>query len=127
VIIGAEKGADLALEKMARALSDGQPLPTFASYFHHLWPFPVHDEIREAIHSAIVEEYAREHLLEHAFEDYYRGRWLGFSSFIAGLADNIVLGLFNGAEDMLADLYVSFLKSVPLPVARRRPMLLKIW
>jgi len=126
-VIGAENGADQALEKMARALAKGEPLPILGSYVHHLWPFPAPAEIGEAVRSAIVEEYAREHLLEHAFEDHYLGRWPDFTTFIAELADNLVLGLLNGAEDILAAYYVCFLKGAPLPVARRRPMLLKTW
>jgi len=126
-VIGAENGADRALEKMARTLDVGEPLPILGSYVHHLWPFPAPAEIREAVRSAIVEEYSREHLLEHAFEDHYRDQWPDFMAFIAGLADNMVQGLLNGAEDMLAAYYVSFLKGIPLPVARRRPLLLKTW
>jgi len=126
-VIGAENGADRALEKMARTLDVGESLPTLGSYVHHLWPFPLPDEVREIINSAIVEEYAREHLLEHAFDDHYRDRWPDFMAFITGMADNMVQGLLNGAEDMLAAFYGSFLKGAPLPVARRRPLLLKTW
>lgn len=127
VIAGAERCVDRAFERMVDAFKSAVELPSVHPYKNHLWPFPLPDDLTYLYFSEIVSEYSKEHILEHIFEDHYQDRYESFNAFIHFLGMNMVVGLLNGAEDTLGEIYRSFILGIPLPVARRSPQILKTW
>ncbi|MEO0248764.1 MAG: PAS domain S-box protein, partial [candidate division WOR-3 bacterium] len=89
--------------------------------------FHAPEDLQRAWHESICEEYSREHTLTHVFEDHYEQTGLEFSMFVSQLAQNLVIGMTNGAEDAMARIYLCLMHRAPLPTGRRNPRLLKRW
>lgn len=123
--IGAENGADDAFDEAIRACYRHLPLPEGRPLARYYWQDGLPVEFRQSLHRAVVEEYSREHSLEHLYEDYYQDRYRDFKSFVASLADLMVIGGVNGADEILGRLLRSFIIERPLPPARRHPRRLK--
>ena len=75
----------------------------------------------------VIDEYSQDNVYQHAYESYYQRKLPGFDEFIAQLAQTVVTGAMNGADDTLEAIYRSFMASRPLPPARRYPRRLKLW
>jgi len=127
VVIGAERGADDAFDEMnAVFLTDSSlPPPEARRYARYLWPGPFPDVVRESVHQAIVEEYSQEQAYINAYEDQLAGRYRNLEEFMNEIAEFVVVGAENGIDDMLSEIYKSFLVCAPLPPARRHPKRLK--
>jgi len=127
VVIGAERGADDAFEEMnAVFLSDSSlTLPEARRHARRLWPEPFPDGVRKSVHRAIVQEYGQEQAYWNAYEDQLPGRYRDLGEFMNEVAELVVVGAENGADDMLCEIYRSFLFWAPLPPARRHPKRLK--
>ena len=127
VVIGAERGADDAFDEMnAVFLSDSSlPPPEARRRARRLWPEPFPEEVKKRVQQAIVEEYDQEQAYLNAYEDQLAGRYRNPEGFMNEIAEFVVVGAENGADDMLSEIYKSFLFCSPLPPARRHPKRLK--
>jgi hypothetical protein len=127
VVIGAENGADLVWAMMVDALEAGSVLPSHSPYARNLWPLPAPEELKMSWQRKISEEYLSDHVLGHVYEDHYKQSRQDFPAFVSLLAENLVNGVTNGAEDTLAAIYRCFMRGAPMPVGRRNPRMLRSW
>jgi len=127
VVVGAERGADEAFDELnAMLLSDSSlPLPEAQRSARRLWPEPFTEGVRKRVHQAIVEEYGQEQAYINAYEDQLQERYSDLDKFMGEIAELVLIGAENGADDMLCEIYKSFLFNAPLPPARRHPKRLK--
>jgi len=127
VEIGAERGTDEAFDEMNAVFlaSSSSPPPEARRYARYLWPGPFPSEVRKNVHKAIVEEYSQEQAYRNAYEDQLPGRYRDFQAFMNAIGEFVVVAAENGADDMLSEIYKSFLFCSPLPPARRHPKRLK--
>ena len=125
--IGAERGADDAFDEMNAVFlaSSAAPPPPARKYCHYLWPGPFPGDVRKRIHQTIIDEYGLEQAYKNAYEDQLPGRYRNFDEFMNEIGEIVVVGAENGADDMLQEIYKSFLFSSLLPPARRHPKRLK--
>ena len=129
VVIGAENGVDDAFDDIHAAFQMETPLPDSLRYAHYFWPQGLSDEIKRRIHTTIVEEYTQERYYQGQFKNAnedWPERYSDFSRFLDEVAELVVTGAVNGADDILEEIYRAFMLSGPLPPARRHPKRLKI-
>jgi hypothetical protein len=120
VAIGAENGTDGTFDETHSALRKGLDPPMARVRARYLWPAPFDEELKAELRGEIVAEYRESNAFEHLHEDHYPGG-LGFEDFVDQVAELVVAGGINGADDALAAVYRAFLTGSPLPPARRRP------
>ena len=125
--IGAENGADDAFEELMEAFLVEDPLPEGHQYFSYFWPQAFSPSIKSKLSRVVIDEYSLDNVYQHAYESYYQGKFPGFDKFIDQVARKVVIETMNGADDMVAAIYRSFVPSQPLPPARRYPRRLKLW
>ena len=127
IAIGSENGADDAFDDIITSFLTESPLPEERRYACYLWPkvFPQSDNKR--LHRVIVDEYSRDEVYNYAYKVGYQSNYRNFDEFISQVAQLVVTGAMNGADDMLEAIYRSFATPCPLPPARRHPKRLKIW
>ena len=124
VVIGAENGADEMFEEIYHAFRTDRPLPSDRAPARYFWPGPFSAELAEALRQSLIAEYGGHHAYHHIHEDHYAGS-LSFEDFIRAVADLVVGGAQNGADEALGRIYQAFVSNAPLPSARRRPRLLR--
>lgn len=126
-VIGAENGADHGFEAIYRAFLNELPLPEAKPYARYLWPDIFSRELKEKIHQAIVKDYRSDKSFQYAYKVGYAKKIENFPEFINSIAWLIMAGIVNGVDDMLAEIYKSFLANRALPQGRRNPKRLKDW
>jgi hypothetical protein len=124
VVIGAENGVDLILGEVYDAFWNNSPFPDKRFYARYFWPEVFTEDLKKVLASKAFEEFDNHHAYVHIHEDHYESD-LSFGEFIAQIADLVVMGAVNGADDALGDIYRAFLDRAPLPTARRRPRRLR--
>jgi hypothetical protein len=127
IAIGAENGADDAFDEIMEAFLVEDPLPEGRGYAHYFEPRPFSRSIRNGLAQIVIDEYSQDNVYQHAWESYYQRKLPGFDEFITQVAQTVVTGAMNGADDTLEAIYRSFMSSRPLPPARRYPRRLKLW
>lgn len=127
IAIGAENGADDAFDEMMDAFLVEDPLPEGRRYALNFEPQSFSRRIKNNLAQIVIDEYSQDNVYQHAYESYYERKLPSFDEFIAQVAQTVVTGAMNGADDMLEVLYRSFMASCPLPPARRYPRRLKLW
>lgn len=127
VVIGAENGADEGFERVYNAFINETPLPEIFRRVRPVWPFRISTRDRRKIHRAIVVDYLMDDGFNYAFRDGYRDQFVLFSSFIDAVAKVLVDSMENGINITLEQLYIAFLRGLPIPVIRRNPRRLKTW
>ncbi|MFH1485455.1 MAG: hypothetical protein ABIH46_05230 [Chloroflexota bacterium] len=127
ILIGAENGSDNAFEDIVTGFLTESPLPEVRRYARYLPPQAFPPKVREKVHQGIVDEYGRDEVFAHAYKVGYQSSYRDRSAFIGRVAELAVTGTANGADDMIEDIYRSFVASCPLPPARRQPRRLKSW
>ena len=130
VAIGAENGADDAFDDLHAAFQTETPLPDSMEYAHHLWPQGLNAETKRRLHQSVVEEYGQERYYQRQYKNAnedWPERYSDLGRFLNAVAQLVVAGAVNGADDMLEEIYRAFMHSSPLPPARRRAKRLKIW
>ena len=128
IAIGAENGADDAFDDIISAFLTESPLPEVQRYARYLWPQLLPERARKRLQQVVVDEYGRDDVYNYAHKVGYQGSYRNFDAFINQVAQLVVTGATNGADDMLVALYRSFLAPLyPLPPARRHPRRLKVW
>ena len=124
VVIGAENGVDLILGEVYDSFRSSSPLPDTRYYARYFWPRAFDDDLKNELATRAFDEFDHHHAYVHIYEDHYAGH-LSFDEFIAALANLVLAGALNGADDALGNIYRAFLSRAPLPTARRRPRRLR--
>jgi len=127
IAIGAENGADDAFDEIMEAFLVEDPLPEGRRYARYFEPQSFTRSIKDNLVQVIIDEYSQDNVYQHAYESYYQRKLPSFNEFIAQVAQTVVTGAMNGADDILEVIYRSFVASRPLPPARRYPRRLKLW
>lgn len=130
VVIGAENGADDAFDDIYAAFQMQTPLPDSVEYTHRFWPRGFNARTKRQLHKSVVQEYGKERYYQKQFKNAnedWPDKYDSLSHFLNEVAQVIVTGAANGTDDMLEEIYKSFIFASPLPPARRHPKRLKIW
>jgi len=127
IAIGAENGADDALDEMMDAFLIEDPLPEGRRYARYFEAQSFSRSMKNNLAQIVIDEYSQDNVYQHAYESYYQQKLPSFDEFIGRVAQTVVTGAMNGADDMLEAIYRSFMDSRTLPPARRYPRRLKLW
>ena len=127
IAIGAENGADDAFEELMEAFLVEDPFPEGREYNSYFWPQAFSSNIKNKLRQVVIDEYSQDNIYQHAYESYYERKFPSFDEFIDQVAHTVVTGAMNGADDMVAAMYRSFMTPHSLPPARRYPRRLKLW
>jgi hypothetical protein len=123
LVIGAENGADQGVDEVQSAFHRETPLPEPRPLTRYLWPEPVDDDAQQELHDRICAEYRDSHSYIHAYEDHYTGD-LDLNDFVDHTACLLIVGIVNGSDTMLGNIYRALLSGISLPTPRRRPKLI---
>ena len=125
--VGAENGADDAFDTIIDAFLTEASLPQLRAYAYYSQPSALSEELRQKLKQNIIEEYSKDNVYIHAYKVGYTKRYPSFNEYINRIADLVVTGATNGADDILENIYHSFMKLAPIIPARRHPRRLKMW
>ena len=127
VAIGAENGADDAFDEIVEAFLSEAALPAMRKYAHYTSPEALSDPIKEQLRQVIIDEYSQDNIYCYAYQVGYQSKISTFDQYINMIADLVITGAINGADDMLGAIYRTFYDHGPLLPARRYPRRLKMW
>lgn len=127
IAIGAENGADNTFDEIVSAFLTEFPLPTVSKYAHYFWPKVFTEKVKNKLRQIIIDEYGQDNVYQNAYKVGYEGKYRDFDDYIQRIAEIVVTGAINGADDMLEAIYQSYAPFYPLPPARRLPRRLKQW
>lgn len=127
VAVGAENGADDAFDTIIDAFLTEAPLPQLRAYARYTRPLALSEEIQEKLKRNIVDEYSEDNVYIHAYKVGYTKTFPSFIEYIRQIAEIVMTGAMNGANDILENIYRSFLELAPIAPARRHPRRLKMW
>ena len=127
VAIGAENGADDAFDSVVDALLAEDALPQIRRYARYTWPQPFSHGSGERLRQIIVDEYRQDDVYSFSYKVGYKNDFPTFDEYLNGVAQRVITGAMNGANDILEAIYRAFMHLAPLPPARRHPRRLKNW
>ncbi|HEX9897226.1 MAG TPA: hypothetical protein VGA85_06175 [Dehalococcoidales bacterium] len=127
VAVGAENGADDAFDTIIDAFLTEAPLPQFRVYARYTQTSTFSEELKRKLKQNIIEDYSKDNVYVHAYKVGYTKRYPSFNEYINRIADLVVTGTMNGANDILENIYHSFMKLAPIIPVRRHPRRLKMW
>jgi len=125
--VGAENGADDIFDEIIDSFLKEAPLPQKRAYAHYTEPKALSDDLGQAVRQSVIDEYSRDNIYVYAYGVGYKKTFLTFDAYINFIADLVVAGAMNGANDVLEKLYGSFYRLAPILPARRHPRRLKVW
>lgn len=125
--IGCENGADIAFDDIYLAFRNHSALRMTPRYYRYFRPQIPPAEMLEEVKDAVIAEYSNEKSYLADYDDFYCQLYPTFSAFLKQVAELVVTGVVNGADDMVCRIYRCFVLKAPLPAARRRPKRLKGW
>jgi len=100
-------------------------LPDMRRYAHYSWPEAFSQGIRNRLEQVIVDEYSQDNVYRFTYKVGYRDDYPTLDKYLRQVAQLILTGAMNGADDMLESIYRCFRNLSPLPPARRHPRRLK--
>ena len=127
VVISAENGADDAFDEIMDAFMEEDALPDMRKYTSYFKPEVISKAVRENLRQVIIKEYSEDDVYKFAYMAGYRNDYGGFEKFLNQVAELVILGAMNAADNMLEHIYSSFINLNPLVTARRHPRRLKTW
>jgi len=127
VAIGAENGADDAFNDILDVFLDEEALPEVRRYAHYSWPQAFSQRINKRLQQVIVDEYSQDNVYSFTYKVGYQNDYPTFDEYLRQVAELVITGAMNGANDILETIYRSFMNLTPLSPARRHPRRLKIW
>lgn len=127
VTIAAENGADDAFDEIVDAFLDEAALPERRGYARYSCPEAVPQHVRERMEQVIVDEYRQDSVYIFSYKIGYKDDYPTFEEYLRQVAQLVITGAMNGANDMLEAIYQSLRNLSPLPPARRHPRRLKTW
>jgi len=83
------------------------------------WPEGYKDVIRTMVGQTFAKKLLEAQAFKSAYETLYNDRFSTYDRFIDRLAEMIVIGAENGADEMFEEIYASFRSDSPLPDSRR--------
>jgi hypothetical protein len=125
--VGAENGADDAFDDIIDAFLTEASLPQLRAYARYTQPSVLSEELQQKLKQNIIEEYSKDNVYIHAYKVGYTKRYPSFNEYINRIADLVITGAMNGADDILENIYHSFMKLAPIMPVRRHPRRLKMW
>ena len=125
--IGAEKGADEALDDVVTAFLYESPLPEPRAYTRYLLFSRFPEEVEQLLMQTVSDEYRPDEVYVHAFTVGYYDLYETYDDFVVASARLVVVGAINGLEDMMTAIYRAFSTGDPLPPARRNAKRIKNW
>jgi hypothetical protein len=127
IVIGADKGADDAFDDIISAFLTEAPLPEIRRYSRYFLPDVFPDGIKSKLRQVVIDEYSQDNVYQHAYKVGYQKTIRSFDEYNNRVAEIVVTGAINGADDMLGAIYWSLLTPRTIPPARRHPRRLKMW
>ena len=127
VTIGAENGADDSFDDIIDSFLAEAVLPAVRRHVRYFWPQALNPAVKKRLQRIIVDEYGQDDVYSFAYRIGYKNDYPSFNAYINQVAELVVTGAINGADDMLEAIYKSFATLNPLPPARRHPRRLKTW
>ena len=127
VAIGAENGADNAFDEIVDAFLEEDALPELGRYVSYFWPESLPREVRERLRKVIVDEYSADDVYRFAYSAGYKNDYPTFDEYVNQVAEVVMTGTMNGANDTLERIYRSFMGLDRLLPVRRYPRRLKMW
>ena len=124
IVIGADNGADDAFDEIIDSFLAESPLPEERRHALYLWPKLITKQAKEKLRQIIIDEYSQDDVYSHAYKVGYgpnardnvnRGSFSTFDDYINRVAQLIVTGAMNGADDMLEAMYQAFFTTSHLP------------
>ncbi len=127
VAIGAENGADDAFDEIVVAFLEEDILPEMRRYTSYLWPDPLPREVGERLRRVIIDEYSEDDVYRFTYKVGYKNDFSSYSEYMDCIAEMVMTGVMNGANDTLERIYRSFMNYNRLLPVRRYPRRLKMW
>lgn len=127
VAIGAENGADDAFEEILDSFLEEEALPPLRHFTSYSWPDALPREVRERLRRSIIDEYSQDDVYLYAYKVGYKNDFSTFEDYLNWIASVVETGAKNGAEDILEQIYGSFMNLNRLRTVRRYPRRLKMW
>ena len=127
IVIGIDNGADDAFDEIIDSFLTESPLPEERRYARYLWPKIIRQESQEKLRQVIIDEYSQDDVYKHAYKVGYQNTYRTFNEYINRVAQLVISGAINGADDTLEAIYQAFFTRSHLPPARRHPRRLKSW
>ena len=127
VAIGAENGADDAFDEIVDAFLEEDALPEMRRYTSYLWPDPLSREVGERLRRVIVDEYGEDDVYRFTYKVGYKNDFGSYGEYMDYVAELVMTGVMNGANDTLERIYRSFMNYNRLLPVRRYPRRLRMW
>jgi NADPH-dependent curcumin reductase CurA len=127
IAVGAENGADDVFDAIINAFLKEASLPQVGAYAHYTQMSILSEELKQKLKQNIIEEYSKDNVYVHAYKVGYTKRYPSFDEYINRIAELVITGAMNGANDILENMYHSFMKLAPIMPVRRHPRRLKMW
>lgn len=127
VAVGSENGADDAFDDIIDSFLKEAPLPKIRAYAHYTHPPALSEELKQKLKQNIIDEYSKDNIYVYAYGVGYTKTFPAFDEYISFVAKLVITGTMNGANDILGNIYRSFLRMAPLAPVRRHPRRLKVW
>ena len=127
VAIGVENGADDAFDGIVDAFLDEAALPEVRRYAHYSWPLAFPPRTKKRFEQVIVDEYSQDDVYIFSYKVGYKDDYRTFGEYLRQVAELVVTGAMNSANDMLEAIYRSFMNLSPLTPVRRHSRRLKTW
>jgi ribosomal protein L30/L7E len=127
VAIGAENGADDAFDEIMDSFLEEEALPALWRYTSYSWPDALPRGVREKLRQSIIDEYSQDDVYLFAYKAGYKNDFRSVEEYINRVAELVEVGVKNGAEDALEQIYRSFINLDRLRPVRRYPRRLKMW
>jgi hypothetical protein len=127
VAVGAENGADNAFDDIIHSFLKEFPLPQLRVHAHYTTPPALSKETAQRLRQSVIEEYGKDNIYVYAYGVGYTQTFPTIQDYFNYIAELVVTGAQNGANDTLEQVYRSFLKLAPVIPARRHPRRLKVW
>ena len=126
VAIGAENGADDAFDEILDSFLEEDALPHPRVYTGYLWPEALGEDTRDRVRQIVVNEYGEDDIFRFAYDVGYKNDFGSYREYLERVADIVVAGARNGANDALDGIYRSFMDRDRLLPLRRYPRRLKM-
>jgi hypothetical protein len=127
VAVGTENGADDGFDDIIHSFLLELPLPQLRTYACYTFPRALSGEVEQALRQSIITEYSQDNIYRHAYQVGYAKTFLTFDGYLSQVAEIVLVGAENGANEVLEKLYRAFLIMAPMMPARRHPRRLKVW
>lgn len=127
VAVGAENGADIAFDDIIHSFLKELPLPQLRAYAHYTTPPALSVETKERLRQNVIAEYGKDNIYVYAHGVGYTKTFPTIDDYLNYIADLVITGAENGANDTLEQVYRAFLKLAPVIPVRRHPRRLKVW